>query len=76
MSTNNDLDSPTGNREGKQFETLAAMFALKGFALYKGDPAIEGQPPFMAMRWGIGAQAFGDIDDARSFLARIERAPQ
>ena len=45
--TTNDLNFPTGQREGKAFATLAAQFALKGHAVHK-----DNGDDFIATRWG------------------------
>ena len=46
--TTNDLNFPTGQREGKAFATLAAQFALKGHVVHKGN-----EDDFIVTRWGI-----------------------
>ena len=48
MNTHNDLDTATGQREGKAYATLAARFALVGMELIKRDPEIYGQAPYYA----------------------------
>ena len=52
MNAVNDLDTPTGQREYKAFATWAAQYAIWGYGLIKADPAIDGQAPYYAMRWG------------------------
>jgi len=68
MNAVNDLDTATALRETKAFATLAARFALHGYALVKSDPAIDGQAPYFAARWGIGAQPLQSLDAARRYL--------
>ena len=52
MNAVNDLDTPTGQREYKAFATVAALYAMRGYGLIKADPAIGGQAPYYATRWG------------------------
>ncbi len=73
MSAVNDLDAPTGQRAYKAYSTLAAQFALHGLGLIKGDPAIEGQAPYYAMRWGAVVRPLASLDAARDFLAKLDR---
>jgi hypothetical protein len=47
---------------------LAAHFALFGYALIKGDPAIDGQAPYFAARWGMGAQPLASLEAADAYL--------
>jgi hypothetical protein len=68
MTGTNDLDTPTHGRERKGFESLALHFSLLGFTLIKGDPAIDGQAPYFAARWGMGAQPLADLDAAEAYL--------
>lgn len=74
MSATNDLDTPTAQRNHKHFTTLSAAFALQGWELIKGDPAIEGQVPYLATRWGVGAKPFESLEAAGAFLARLSEA--
>jgi hypothetical protein len=74
MNAVNDLDTPTGQRERKAFATLAAQFAMRGYVLIKGDPAIDGQAPYYAMRWGRLAQPLADLQAATDYLAALTRA--
>lgn len=71
MSKVNDLDTATADRERKTFATLAAHFALVGYALIKGDPAIDGQAPYFAARWGIGAQPLASLEAADAYLVGL-----
>jgi hypothetical protein len=68
MKSTNDLNTATHERERKGFETLALHFSLLGFTLIKGDPAIDGQAPYFAARWGMGAQPLVDLDAAEVYL--------
>ena len=65
----NDLDLPTGQRERKAYETLAAQFALIGFELVKGDPEVIGQTPYYATRYALW-QPLESLDAARAYLAK------
>lgn len=67
--TNNDLDFPTGQREGKAFASLAAHFALAGHTLTRSNPA-DGAVMYFAGRWGLH-RALDDLDAAARFLAQI-----
>lgn len=71
MSKANDLDTATAERERKTFATLAAQFALLGYALIKGDPAIDGQAPYFAARWGMGAQPLASLEAADAYLVGL-----
>ena len=73
MTTGNDLDAPTGHREGKLFATLAAQYAMRGYALIKADPNIGGQAPYYAMRLHAAAQQLPDLDAAGGLLAKLAR---
>lgn len=68
MNGMNDLDTATHERERKGFESLALHFSLLGFTLIKGDPAADGQAPYYAARWGLGAQPLADLDAAEAYL--------
>lgn len=68
-NTTNDLDFPTGQREGKAFASLAARFALAGHTLTRSNPA-DGAVMYFAGRWGVH-RALHDLDDAARFLAQI-----
>jgi hypothetical protein len=74
MSAANDLDTPTGQREYKAFATLAAQYAIRGYGLVKADPAIDGQAPYYAMRWGAMARPLADLDAADDYLRELMRA--
>ena len=63
-----DLDTPTSERAAKTLATLKARFALQGLALVKGDPAIEAQAPFYALRLRTNAQALASLEDALALL--------
>jgi len=67
--TTNDLNFPTGQREGKAFATLAARFAVTGWLLTRSNPA-DGAVTYYAGRWGL-SQALHDLDAAAQFLAQI-----
>ena len=67
--TTNDLDFPTGQREGKAFATLAARFALAGHTLTHSNPA-EGAVLYYAGRWGL-SPTLHDLDAAAQFLTQI-----
>ena len=67
--TTNDLNFPTGQREGKAFATLAARFALMGHTLTRSNPA-DGAVMYYAGRWGL-SRALHDLDAAAQFLATI-----
>jgi hypothetical protein len=71
MSAVYDLDTATAQRECKAFATLAAHFALLGYALIKGDPAIDGQAPYFAARWGMGAQPLASLEAADHYLVEL-----
>lgn len=71
MNATNDLDTATAQRERKAFATLAAHFALLGYALIKGDPAIDGQAPYFAARWGMGAQPLASLEAADAYLVEL-----
>lgn len=70
MSVTNDLDTPTTDRERKAFATLAAQFALLGYVLIKGDPAIDGQALYYAMRLGA-LQPLATLEAAAHYLAAL-----
>ena len=65
----NDLNFPTGQREGKAFATLAARFALAGHTLTRSNPA-DGAVMYHAGRWGL-SRALPDLQAAAQFLAQI-----
>ena len=67
--TTNDLNFPTGQREGKAFATLAARFALAGHTLTRSNPA-DGAVLYYAGRWGL-SRALHDLDAAAQFLTQI-----
>lgn len=67
----NDLDTPTSERAAKTLATLKARFALQGLAQVKGDPAIEAQAPFYALRLGTNAQALAGLEDALTLLEAL-----
>lgn len=70
MNTANDLDTPTADRERKAFATLAAQFALLGYVLIKGDPAIDGQALYYAMRLGT-VQPLETLEAAALYMAAL-----
>ena len=67
--TINNLNFPTGQREGKAFATLAARFALAGHTLTHSNPA-EGAVLYYAGRWGL-SRTLHDLDAAAQFLMQI-----
>ena len=67
--TTNDLNFPTGQREGKAFPILAARFALAGHTLTHSNSA-EGAVLYYAGRWGLSL-ALHDLDAATQFLKQI-----
>ena len=67
--TTNDLNFPTGQREGKAFATLAARFALAGHTLTRSNPA-DGAVIYYAGRWGL-SRALANLDAAAQFLTQI-----
>ena len=69
----NDLDSPTGQRERKAYATLAAQFALIGVELIRGDPEVIGQTPYYATRYGLW-KPLESLDAARDYLTKRTRA--
>ena len=70
MNTTNDLDTPTTDRERKGFATLAAQFALEGYVLIKGDPAMDGQAVYYAMRLEA-VQQLATLDAAAHYVAAL-----
>ena len=70
--TTNDLNFPTGQREGKAFVTLVARFALAGHTLTRNNPA-DGAVLYYAGRWGL-SRALYDLDAAAQFLTQIGSA--
>ena len=71
--TINDLDFPTGQRDGKAFATLAARFALAGNSLTRSNPA-DGAVMYYAGRWGL-SRVLPDLQAAAQFLAQIGGTP-
>ena len=65
----NDLNFPTGQREGKAFASPAALFALAGHTLTRSYPA-DGAVLYYAGRWGL-TRALPDLQAAACFLAQI-----
>lgn len=70
MNAANDLDMATGQRASGAFFTLAAQFALLGYALIKGDSAIDGQALYYAMRMGA-VQPLEDLEAAALYLGAL-----
>lgn len=70
MSTRNDLDTPTTQREYKAFATLQAQLAMYGQVLVKTDPAIGGQVPYFVMHWGL-SRPMQSLDAVREYLASL-----
>ncbi len=73
MNAANDLDTPTVQREYKAFATMAAQYAMHGYSLIKGDPAIAGQSAYYVTRWGALVQPLADLEAACDHLAAISR---
>ena len=73
MSSTNDLDTPTAQREYKAYATLAAQLAMLGYSLIKADPAVCGQVLYYAMRMGL-AKPLPDLDAVRDYLAALMEA--
>ena len=71
MSAENDLDTPTTQREYKLCATLSAQCALLGLALFKGDPATEGQAPYLIAHAGANLKTFHSLDAVGDHLARL-----
>ena len=71
--TTNDLDFPTGQREGKAFASLAARFALAGHTLTRSNPA-DGAVLYFAGRWGMH-RALPHLEAAVQFLIQIGGKP-
>ena len=69
IDTTNDLNFPTGQREGKAFATMAERFALAGHSLTHSKPA-DGAVIYYAGRWGL-SRALHDLDAAAQFLTQI-----
>ena len=74
MNEVNDLDTPTGARKYKAFNTLAAQYAIRGYGLIKGDPAIDGQAPYYATRLGAMVRPMADLDAADDYLRELMQA--
>lgn len=55
--------------EDKTYSTLAAEYALRGFALVRTEPGST-QAPFYACKWGW-LKPIHSLDDARRFLSQI-----
>lgn len=70
MNAANDLDTPTADREHKAFATMAAQFALLGYVLIKGDPAIDGQALYYTMRLGT-VQPLETLEAATLYMAAL-----
>ena len=70
MIATNDLDTPTAERAGKSFATLAACYALHGMGLIKSDPDAEGQAPYYATRWGL-LTPLDSLEAAGIYLASV-----
>jgi len=68
-TTTNDLNFPTGQREGKAFATLAARFALAGHTLTSSNPA-DCAVIYYAGRWGM-SRALANLDAAAHFLTQL-----
>ena len=73
-ATTNDLDFPTGKRQGKAFETLAARFAMTGHTLTRSNPA-DGPVIYFVGRWGW-QQALPDLEAAERFLIKFKTTSQ
>lgn len=71
MNATTDLDTPTAQREHKLCATLSARCALLGLVLFKGDPATEGQAPYLITHTGAGVKTFDSLDAVGEHLARL-----
>ena len=60
---------PTPDAQCKEYETLAAGFALAGHTLRRSDPK-DGALSYWAERWGL-VRYLPTIDAARRFLDQI-----
>jgi hypothetical protein len=61
----NDLDTPTGQRAGKAFTTLAAQLALQGHTLTRSNPN-DGAVTYYVSRWGM-VRALPDLEAVAAF---------
>ena len=68
-NTTNDLNFPTGQREGKAFATLAARFALAGHTLTHSNPA-DGAVLYYAGRSGK-TRELANLDAVAFWLDRV-----
>jgi hypothetical protein len=73
MTSTNDLDMPTAQREYKAYATLAAQLAMLGYSLIKTDPAVCGQALYYAMRLGL-AKPLPNLDAVRDYLTALTGA--
>lgn len=69
VDANNDLDFPSAQRPGKDFETHRAAFALKGYALYRTNPA-DGPVTYWIERSGVVRHSAA-MHDLALFLAKV-----
>jgi hypothetical protein len=65
----NDLDTPTGQRADKAFNTLAAQLALQGHTLTRTNPN-DGPVTYHASRWGI-VRALPDLEAVAAFARMV-----
>lgn len=72
MMADNDLDTPTAQRERKSYFTLAAQFALIGMELVKGDPEVRGQAPYYVVH-EFTMRPLADLEAARDYLDRANQ---
>jgi hypothetical protein len=65
-----DLDIPIAERTRKKYFSLAALFALQGLELVKGDPEIRGQAPYYLIKHTTCIPLY-DLEDAEDLLGRL-----
>ncbi|MEJ8821517.1 hypothetical protein WKW80_05635 [Variovorax humicola] len=68
-SADEDANAKAPHSEEKQFAILVAQYALKGHALFRGNPA-DGAAVYYAMRWGM-VKMLPTLEAARAFLSGI-----
>lgn len=70
MKALNDLGTPSGQRAYKAHASPASQYAMRGYQLIKGDPAIESQAPYYAACNAV-IRPLPDLDVAGECLARL-----
>ena len=68
-ASTNSSNLPTPDAQCKEYETLAAGFALSGHTLRRSDPK-DGAVSYWAERWGL-VRYLPTIDATRRFLDQI-----